>query len=198
MDLNKLRDTAAKCELCDLCRGRNKPVFSRGNPGADTVICGMCPGPEENAVGYPFVGTAGKILDEILRAVFFTDPYIARSIITGETKLDDRVYITNLVKCFVPPGTKLTTEWMNTCLPYFLVQLNLIKPKVIIALGKDVGNFLLNNDLNIGVMRGKEYRYMSSTLICSYHPSYLARGGGSKHRHFSRVVDDFKLAVRFI
>ncbi len=181
MDLNKLRDTAAKCELCDLCRGRNKPVFSRGNPGADMVICGMCPGPEENAVGYPFVGTAGKILDEILHTISF-----------------DNVYITNLVKCFVPPGTKLTTEWMNTCLPYFLVQLNLIKPKVIIALGKDVGNFLLNNDLNIGVMRGKEYRYMSSTLICSYHPSYLARGGGSKHRHFSRVVDDFKLAVRFI
>ncbi len=189
MNLNDLKDTAAKCELCDLCRSRNKPVFSRGNPEADMVICGMCPGPEENAVGFPFVGTAGKILDEILQTIF-----------TKESEFPPHyyVYITNLVKCFVPPGTKLATEWMNTCLPYFLVQINIIKPKVIISLGKDVGNFLLNNDLNMGVMRGKEYKYMSSTLICSYHPSYLARGGGSKHRHFSRVVDDFKLAVRFI
>jgi len=181
INIKSLQDSAAKCKLCDLCKGRIKPVFARGMNDADVVICGMCPGPDENKAGLPFVGTAGRVLDEIL----------AQSI--GES-----VYITNLVKCFVRPGLQLQSDWMSRCLPYFIVQLQLIRPKVIITLGKDVANFLLNNEEKMGAMRGCTYDYMGTKLISTYHPSYLARGGGINHRHFGRVVKDFSKAKGFI
>ena len=183
MDLKDLQLTAAECELCGLCRGRNKPVFARGDSSSKVVFCGMCPGPDENKAGIPFVGAAGQLLDAILVGAF------------GD---NDSVYITNLVKCFVAPGTKLDNHWMSTCLPYFLVHLKLIQPKVIIALGKDVCNFLLNNEDNMGSMRGNVYDYMGTKLIGSYHPSYLARGGGVKHKDFDRVVNDFKKALYYL
>jgi DNA polymerase len=186
MDLQTVQETAATCELCDLYKGRNKPVFARGNPKADMVACGMCPGPRENNVGYPFVGDAGAVLDEVLYSIF-----------SGETEPSDYVNITNLVKCYVKPGTKLLEEWMIRCLPYFVAQIHFIQPKVIVGLGGDVCNFLLNNDLKIGQMRGKEYSYMGAKFIPTYHPSYLLRGGGIKHRHFNFVVGDFKKALSY-
>ena len=186
LDLNTIELTAANCTLCDLHKGQIKPVFAKGSPASEIVICGMCPGPEENKVGIPFVGAAGEILDAILFKAFGDD----------SSSLD--VYITNLVKCFVPPGTKLDPKWMGACLPYFLVQLKLIQPKVIIALGKDVCNFLLNNEDNMGSMRGNVYSYMGTKLISSYHPSYLVRAGGVKHRHFNVVVNDFKKALYYL
>ncbi len=185
MDLQTVQDTAAVCTMCDLCKGRIKPVFSRGWIGwadADIVICGMCPGPDENKEGFPFVGTAGKILNEILYEALPTN----------------RAYITNLVKCFVQPGTQLIEEWMVKCLPYFVAQIHFIKPKVIVGLGGDVCNFLVDRDAKIGQMRGKDYHYMGAKFIPTYHPSYLARGGGVKHRHFGMVVDDFKQALKYI
>ena len=186
MDLKDLQLTADKCELCELSKGRNEPVFAKGSPDSKIVFCGMCPGPDENRVGVPFVGAAGGILDTILLEAFGKD----------SSSLD--VYVTNLVKCFVPPGTKLDKHWMNTCLPYFLVQLKLIRPKVIIALGKDVSNFLLNNDKNMGSMRGNVYKYMGINLMSTYHPSYLARGGGTKHKDFEVVVNDFQQTLYYL
>ena len=178
LSLYHLQRSAATCTLCKLCKGRDKPVFARGIANTDILICGMCPGPDENKEGYPFVeyAAAGSILNEILTRAF-NSVYAA--------------YITNLVKCFVQPGVQLQPAWMNACLPYLIVQIQLINPKVIIALGKDVCNYLLNNDLAMGQMRGKIYPYMGRSLICTYHPSYLARGGGIKHRHFDKVVKDF-------
>jgi uracil-DNA glycosylase len=188
MELSELKEKVAECTLCDLYKNRNKAVFSRGFYKAPIVICGMCPGPDENEVGYPFVGPAGKILDLALDEVF-----------TGETESSDYVYITNLVKCFVKPGTTLDKKWMNTCLPYFVVQLILIKPKVIVGLGKDVCNYLLNSDTPIGAMRGKVYDYSKSIkMVCTYHPSYLVRGGGTKHRDFKKLVSDIKMACDLI
>ncbi len=188
MNLQTVQDTAATCELCGLCKNRIKPVFSRGYYDADIVVCGMCPGPDENKIGIPFVGTAGKILDEILGNIF-----------TGETEPHDHVYITNLVKCYVQPGTALKEEWMVRCLPYFVAQIHFIKPKVIIGLGGDVCNFLVDRDSKIGQMRVRGvYHYMGAKFIPTYHPSYLARGGGIKHRHFNIVVEDFKQALKYI
>lgn len=178
--LEEVQKQAAKCTFCKLYMGRNKPVFARGN-GRDIFICGMCPGPEENKIGKPFVGTAGKILDVILNQVFSSPNF----------------YITNLVKCFVKPGTSLKEEWMSACLPYLLIQLHLIKPKVIILLGGDVAQYLLATDKSIGQLRGKIFTYMNIPTICTYHPSYLARGGGVKHRHFGRVVRDFEFSKKF-
>jgi len=183
LTLEQLEALAARCSLCGLHKGQIKPVFARGSEEADIVICGMCPGPDENRVGIPFVGPAGKILDEILNRTF---------------SLKYKIYITNIVKCYVPVGTTLEEEWMAACLPYFIVQLELIKPKVIIALGKDVSNFLLNKDEQMGSMRGHVHDYMGTKLICTYHTSYLARGGGVNHKHFNRVVGDFKKALKFI
>lgn len=188
MDLEYLQSAAAKCELCDLSKGRIEPVFAKGSPDSKIVVCGMCPGPNENEVGIPFVGKAGEILDAILLEAFGKD----------SSSLD--VYVTNLVKCFVPPGTKLDPHWMNVCLPYFLVQLKIIQPKVIIALGKDVSNFLLHNEDNMGSMRGNVYkcRYMGINLMSTYHPSYLARGGGVKHKDFNIVVNDFQQTLYYL
>jgi len=183
LDLKTVELTAAACTLCDLCKGRNKPVFAKGSSASEIIICGMCPGPQENAAGIPFVGTAGEILDAILLKAF--DGYSSAL----------SIYVTNLVKCFVAPGTKLDTDWMRSCLPYFLVQLKLVNPKVVITLGKDVSNFLLNNESTMGNMRGNIYNYMGIKLISTYHPSYLARGGGVKHKHFERVVKDFSKAT---
>ena len=186
LDLKTVELTASKCELCGLFKGRIKPVFAKGSPASKIVVCGMCPGPQENEAGIPFIGDAGKILDTILLEAFGKD----------SSSLD--VYVTNLVKCFVPPGTKLDNRWMNTCLPYFLVQLKLIQPKVVIALGKDVSNFLLNNEENMGSMRGNVYKYMGINLMSTYHPSYLARGGGTKHKHFGIVVNDFHQTLYYL
>lgn len=187
MDLQELETVAAECQLCRLHVGQDKPVFARGNPEASLVICGMCPGFDENIVGMPFVGRAGKVLDEILVRAF-----------PEHVNPMDYVYVTNLVKCFVKPGIVLEEEWMGSCLPYFLVQLDLMKPKVIMGLGKDVCNYLLNVNTSIGKLRGKIYDYPHAKLVCSYHPSYLSRGGSVKHKDFSKVVDDFKTAVNLM
>jgi DNA polymerase len=185
MKLDKLREIADTCTQCELCEGRDKAVFARGNPNSSIMICGMCPGPDENKEGYPFVeyAAAGSVLNEILMRVF------------GNT---DSVYITNLVKCFVQPGKPLQPAWMNACLPYLIVQIQIINPRIIIALGKDVCNYLLDNDMAMGQMRGKIYPYMGRHLLCTYHPSYLARAGGVKHKHFDIVVKDFIKSKEFV
>ena len=183
MKLIELENIAANCKLCELYKGQIKPVFAKGNEEADIIICGMCPGPDENKIGIPFVGPAGKILDEIMFRAF---------------TLKNKVYITNLIKCYVRPGIILQPEWMNICLPYFIVQLNIIKPKIIIALGKDISNFLLNKSDSMGSMRGNVYDYMGIKLLSTYHPSYLTRGGGIQHKHFDTVVKDFNKAVKYI
>jgi len=192
MNLEQLQQIASGCNLCELFHGRKKPVFARGNPNSKIMICGMCPGPDENKIGSPFVGTAGKVLDEII----------------AYSNLED-VYITNLVKCFVQPGTSLKPEWVANCTPYLIVQLAILKPKIIVGLGADVCNFLVNRDLSnphldnqdqkIGQMRGKIHKATLGTkLVATYHPSYLARGGGSQHRQFQTVVNDFNLALNYI
>lgn len=182
MDLQELAQRAAGCHQCELDRGRMNPVFARGNPNSKVMVCGMCPGPEENKQGVPFVGTAGKILDEILVRIFGSP---------------DEVYITNLVKCFVPPGTSLQSNWMDACLPYFVLQVRQIKPELIITLGGDVANYLLRPDkpMRVGEMRGNLYQFLGTNLVVTYHPSYLARGGGVKHRHFGAVLEDINTAL---
>lgn len=174
----------SKCKDCELWTGRLMPVFARGNKFSRVMICGMCPGPDENKAGKPFVGTAGKILDAII-------------LDAGLSKYEP--YITNLVKCFVKPGTPLKEEWMNSCSPYFNIQVAVIKPKIIVALGKDVCNYLLDNSMEMGGLRGKIYdSYFEVPTICTYHPSYLARGGGQKHSHYKTVVEDFSQAHQFV
>lgn len=182
MDLKDLEHYAAQCTQCELHRGRNKPVFAKGNPEAKIMICGMVPADEENKVGKPFVGRAGKLLDQILNDSGLT--------------LDD-VYITNLVKCYLRAGLPLEQHWIDSCLSYLITQIGLIRPKVILALGKDAAFTLigLDNKLTLGKVRGQVFSFNEILkVIPSYHPSYLLRGGGVNHRSYVDVIDDFLVA----
>lgn len=182
MDLETLQQLAAECTLCELHKGRINPVFAKGNPNAKVMICGMVPADEENKVGLPFVGRAGKLLDKILVDVGLT--------------LDD-VYITNLVKCYLAAGLPLHPSWVESCLPYIVVQISLIRPKVILCVGKDASVALLGMNVKtpLGKIRGKTFDYAEETkIIPTYHPSYLLRGGGAGHKSYPTVLKDFELA----
>jgi len=180
--LEKVKQTASKCTACELYKGRINPVFDKGNPVAEIMICGMVPAHDENLAGIPFVGRAGKLLDIILTDVDLTY---------------DDVYITNLVKCFVAAGKSLSNKWIDACRPLLDEQIRLIKPHIIITLGADASKSLLSVDLPIGRMRGKIVYYDDDILIVpTYHPSYLLRKGGEKSPDYPKVIDDFELAIK--
>ena len=187
MDLLALQTTAASCNRCELHKGRNKPVFAKGNSESKLMICGMVPADDENKVGLPFVGRAGQLLDKILAELGWT--------------LND-VYITNLVKCYLAAGLPLQSYWIDSCLPYLIAQIGVIKPKVIITLGKDASVALLGEDpkKSLSSIRQKRvYDYAPNIkIIPSYHPSYLLRGGGQRHKSYPDVIKDFLLAKEIL
>lgn len=180
MTLDELRYSASVCKLCDLHSGRKKPVFDKGNANSHIMIIGMVPAYDENNAGIPFVGKAGKLLDVILYK--------------SSLSLQD-VYITNLVKCFLAPGNDLDSKWVESCFPYLIVQINLIKPLVILTLGIPATVNLLGIDTKIPMkdMRGRVFSYNGIDVVPTYHPSYLIRGGGEKHKNFDDVLEDFDL-----
>lgn len=175
---------SSACCACELHKGRVIPVFSKGNENVDILICGMCPGPDENdpknTDEYPFVGKAGKFLDEIIEE--------------SELTLAD-VYITNIVKCFVKPGIKLQTDWVESCFPYFISEVTVVNPKVIVTLGKDsfCGLFGETED-PLGSIRKKSYDFFGSVVVPTYHPSYLLRGGRKEHKDYEKVIEDLNRA----
>ena len=181
IDILELESYASDCTLCSLHKGRLHPVFAKGNINSNIFICGMVPAHEENKVGIPFVGRAGKLLDRILESCNLI--------------LND-VYITNIVKCCLSPGISLKQDWIDCCLPYLVAQINEIKPKVIITLGKDASDGLFGRKTpSMGSIRGKVFSYGDDIkIVPTYHPSYLLRGGGVNHKHMPRVLKDFELA----
>lgn len=186
MNLQQLEKAAAVCTECSLHKGRNNPVFAKGNTESKIIICGMVPAHEETKAGIPFVGRSGKLLDIILEEVGFSL---------------NNVYITNICKCFLEPGKPLQQEWIDRCLPYLLVQIQLIKPKIIITLGKDSSiNLLgLNEDISLGKMRKNTFLYQDKIrVIPTYHPSYLLRKGGKNSPDYGKVIDDFLSAKEIL
>ena len=183
MNLHQLEKAAAICTECELYKGRINPVFAKGNPKSKIMICGMVPAWEETRAGIPFVGRAGQLLDIILEQINLTL---------------NEVYITNICKCFLAPGKSLKQEWIDVCLPYLLVQIDIIKPKVIIALGADTSNALVvrgdEKKRAIGHMRGRIYKFGETSVVPTYHPSYLVRGGGQQSPGYNDVINDFLLA----
>ncbi len=190
MNLSDLQDKAAKCGMCELAKTRKVAVFAKGNPYSKILVCGMCPGPDENhpknEMGWPFVGRAGKHLDEILE----------------DTNLTQRdVYITNVVKCFLRPGIRLDDRCVDKCMPYMIEQIGAIEPKVVLALGADAGRALLNKSTSTSLasMRGKRYKFTENiSIIVTYHPSYFLRQGGRKHDHYDRIIDDIEWVKEII
>lgn len=181
MDLQELQEAAASCQACELHLGRINPVFSKGNPSSSIMVCGMVPAVEENKAGLPFVGRAGKLLDSILE----------------DSKIPtDKVYITNLVKCFLAAGLPLKQDWIDACLPYLITQIGLTKPKVILTLGKDASITLLglDNKTPLSQIRGQVFLYGVSRIIPTYHPSFVLRKGGKTSKEYQVVLNDLLVA----
>lgn len=181
MDLDLLRSTAATCDLCNLHEGRLNPVFDKGNPKASIFICGMVPAKDENAAGLPFVGRAGKLLDSILEKADLNY---------------DQVYITNLVKCFLAAGKSLKQEWIDACFPYLISQISLLRPRLIITLGKDATAALMAEEpKSLAAVNGVMVNYSKDIgILPTYHPSYLLRTGAQASPKFNEVVKHFQRA----
>lgn len=180
-NLVELNSMISSCQLCSLGKTRNKFVFGVGNPNADAMLIGEAPGADEDQQGEPFVGRAGKLLNDILKAINFTR---------------EEVYIANILKCR-PPGNRdpLPIE-METCMPYLLKQIELIKPKVILCLGRIAANGLLNKKLTLSALRETTYDFYGIKVVVTYHPAALLRNPNWKRgcwedvKKFRKIYDE--------
>jgi uracil-DNA glycosylase family 4 len=175
------RDFAADvdaCTACGLSRGRRKSVPGVGDINAEWLFVGEAPGAEEDAKGEPFVGQAGKLLDNMLAALG-----LARGA---------NVYIANVVKCRPPNNRTPEPREAEACRPYLDRQIALIRPKLIVALGKSAATTLLDVDATIASLRGRVHRYRGVPLVVTYHPAYLLRNLPDK----AKTWEDLLLARR--
>ena len=161
MQWPQLKESVAGCVACPLHKGRNKTAFGVGDEEAQWLFVGEGPGAEEDASGEPFVGQAGKLLDAMLVAI--------------DLKRGKNVYIANIVKCRPPGNRNPEAAEVAQCEPYLHRQIALIKPKLIVALGKVAAVNLLKRDAPVASMRGKLHEYQGIPLIVTYHPAYLLR-----------------------
>jgi len=161
MDWTSLRAAVAECTACPLHQKRTQTVFGVGDENADWLLVGEGPGAEEDLQGEPFVGQAGKLLDNMLAAI-------------GLSR-GDKVYIANIVKCRPPGNRNPEPIEAHTCQPYLRRQIELIQPRLIIALGKVAAVNLLGREASIAALRGSVHHYGEIPLIVTYHPAYLLR-----------------------
>jgi len=176
-DLALLFDTAKECHACRLAETRLNFVFGEGNPSAELVVIGEAPGAEEDASGRPFVGRSGQLLDKILLAAGF---------------VREEVYICNILKCRPPGNRNPVQDEIGSCMPWLLRQLQIINPKVILILGKVAANTIFENNLSLGVMRGKATRWKEYECFITYHPAALLR-----NPHWKRGCwDDIQVMMR--
>jgi uracil-DNA glycosylase family 4 len=177
--LDAIAERIRTTQCCGLCRGRTNAVPGEGNPAAQLMFIGEGPGATEDALGRPFVGQAGKLLDEIIQAI-------------GLRRED--VYITNIVKCRPPQNRKPLPDEMAACMPYLHRQIALIRPKVIVALGGTAGEALLNSRKSLGELRGKVHSYGGIPLVATYHPAALLRNPNWK----KPTWDDVRIARQLL
>ena len=161
----------SRCKLHTL--GRRQVVFGVGNPNADLMFVGEAPGADEDVQGEPFVGSSGQLLTKIIGAI-------------GLTR--DDVYIANVIKCRPPGNRNPEPDEVEQCEPFLFRQVDIVKPKVIVALGKFAAQCLLKTDSPITRIRGREFAYRDAVLIPTFHPSYLLRNPSAKRD----VWDDMK------
>jgi DNA polymerase len=183
--LEPLRDRVSLCLRCPhLASTRTQTVFGVGNPDAELMFIGEAPGADEDRLGEPFVGRAGQLLTKIIAAMGFTR---------------DDVYIANVLKCRpdMPPGEpgnrRPTTKEMETCLPYLTEQIEIIKPKVLVALGATAVEGLLGFREPMGKLRGRWHSYRATPLMITFHPSYLLRNQSSTEKR--KVWEDMLLVL---
>jgi DNA polymerase len=158
--LGELEKLISNCTNCRLHQNRNKFVFGTGSPDADVMVIGEGPGAEEDKQGLPFVGRAGKLLTDMLKAINFER---------------EEVFIGNVVKCR-PPGNRTPhPDEMDTCMPYLKKQLDLIKPKLILCLGLTAARGLLKKRESLGNLRGKVFEFEDAKVMVTYHSAALLR-----------------------
>jgi DNA polymerase len=175
LDWSALRDSVAACQACGLCQQRKNTVFGVGQaspvpgsaPQVDWLIVGEAPGENEDLQGEPFVGQAGKLLDNMLKAI-------------GLSR-HQQVYIANVLKCRPPGNRNPLPEELRQCAPYLHRQIELLQPKIVLALGRFAINTLLAETvpgveaLPVGKLRGQVHSYRGLPVVVSYHPAYLLR-----------------------
>jgi len=158
--LDKFEKLICDCIKCRLHSGRNKFVFGTGNPNADVLVIGEGPGAEEDKQGLPFVGRAGKLLTDMLKAIKFER---------------EEVYIGNVVKCRPPENRTPLPDEMETCMTYLKKQVELIKPRLILCLGLTAAKGLLKKRDSLGELRKSIFDYEGAKVIVTYHPAALLR-----------------------
>ena len=162
--LAQLAEQASGCTRCPLAQSRTQVVFSRGDSSADLVFIGEAPGRDEDLQGLPFVGRSGQLLDKL---------------VAEEIGLDrDGFYVMNTIKCRPPGNRDPKPEELDACSPWFDQQLDLLQPKVIVTLGNFATKRLLETTDGITKLRGRSYPFRGATLIPTFHPAAVLRGGG--------------------
>jgi uracil-DNA glycosylase family 4 len=180
MDWVALREAVAVCQACKLCRGRTQTVFGVGDLQADWMVVGEAPGENEDLQGEPFVGQAGKLLDNMLKAI-------------GLTR-QQKVYIANVLKCRPPGNRNPEPEEVAQCEPFLQRQVELLRPRIILAMGRFAVQSLLQTTEPIGKLRGRLHQYHGVPLVVTYHPAYLLRNLPDKAKAWA----DLCLAVNVL
>ena len=179
LDWPVLEARVSECTLCDLHSSRTRTVFGVGNHNADWLVIGEAPGHDEDQQGEPFVGRAGQLLNAMLQAV-------------GLQR--EQVFIANILKCRPPNNRDPKPEEVACCEPYLLRQIELIQPRLILAVGRIAAQNLLNTQTPIGKLRGEVHQFRDTgiPLIATYHPAYLLRSPMEKRKSWQ----DLQLALR--
>ena len=175
--LTRLRSEIGNCTRCKLHPHRTYLVFGSGNPDARLMLIGEAPGEEEDLQGQPFVGKAGQLLTRILKAM-------------GLER--DEVYIANILKCRPPQNRNPQPDEIETCQPFLRKQVEIIRPKVVCALGTFAAQTLLQTNEKISFLRGRFHDYFGTKLMPTYHPAYLLRNPQNKRL----VWEDMKLIMK--
>lgn len=174
MEWDALQDAVAACRACKLCDGRRNTVFGVGPTQVDWLVVGEAPGENEDLQGEPFVGQAGKLLDNMLRSL-------------GLSR-QESVYIANVLKCRPPGNRNPEPDEIAQCEPFLRRQVELLRPKIILAMGRFAVHTLLQTDEPVGRLRGRVHRYHDVPVVVTYHPAYLLRNLPDKAKAWSDLV----------
>jgi DNA polymerase len=175
----ELGEAVTTCTACELCNSRTQTVFGVGDRNADWIVVGEAPGADEDLQGKPFVGRAGKLLDPMLKAI-------------GLER--DTVFIANILKCRPPKNRDPSMFEASRCRPFLERQIALIKPKIILAVGRVAAQNLLNTDTQISNLRGHVHKFGTANIpvVVTYHPAYLLRSPSEKRKSW----EDLRIARR--
>jgi DNA polymerase len=183
LDWPALRAAVAECRACGLCESRTQTVFGVGHLNARWMIVGEAPGEQEDRQGEPFVGPSGQLLDAMLRALGLSR--------AAQGPPEQRVYIANTLKCRPPRNRNPAPAEMLECEPFLVRQIELVQPRIIVAMGRFAVQALLRSSEPIGRLRGRVHRYQGVPLVVTYHPAYLLRSLVDK----ARAWEDLCLAA---